>query len=501
VRRAGQLTLFENGEPALSFPDPESAEVAAHLPLLAAPHVERVLVTAEALGGALGEVLKHPVAGVDCVVADPQAAALALPRLPGELAAAAADPRVHLRNADPRAWIAAHPGTYDAMLLGAVEPTSALADRLATREFFALARRALRPGGILTLTLSAPPNYLGPEVRLRNASIARALAAEFPRVEVLRAAPLTLLASDAPAPLADAARLGARLRERRIAVKTLSPEVIAALLEPERAAEAGRELRETPVRENRDAAPAAYLYHARFREAAADPAVAAWLAALDGPARWAVFALPLLAGALAVLPRRPTVSRLRPALGAAAAATGCTAMALQFLLLFVHQTARGLLYVALGVLSGVFMGGLAAGSALSVALHRRGIPPGASLRRVAGALVALPALAGATFAAILGTGSGTFAPAADLLAGAAAAGCGLATGAAFALLTLADPDRAAGTGGAYYALDLAGSAAGALLASLWLLPLLGLPVALAFLATLQAAAALVLWRAGAFAVR
>jgi hypothetical protein len=115
--------------------------------------------------------------------------------------------------------------------------------------------------------------------------------------------------------------------------------------------------------------------------------------------------------------------------------------------------------------------------------------------------VALPALAGAAFAGTLAAGTGPLPLAADLLAGAFAAVCGLTGGLAFCLLTLSHPGGGAGVGGAYYAFDLAGSAAGALLASLWLLPLLGLPATLAFLALLQAASTLLLWRAGAIAWR
>jgi hypothetical protein len=49
-------------------------------------------------------------------------------------------------------------------------------------------------------------------------------------------------------------------------------------------------------------------------------------------------------------------------------------------------------------------------------------------------------------------------------------------------------------GGRSYALDLAGSAAGALLTSLWLLPLLGIAGAMAFVATLKAASLLLVLR-------
>ena len=256
ARVAGQVTLFANGEPAFSFPDPESAETAAHLPLLAAPRVARVLLTAEALGGALAEALKHPVTAVDVVVADPDVLPLVLPQLPAALAAALEDPRVRLRHGDLRAWVAAHPRR-----LRRRAPRLASSRRAPSPTGWRPGSssrscgRALRPGGVAALSLSSSPNYLGPELRLRNASVARALAAAFPRVEVLRA-------ESAHAPRLG--RAGSRSRDpgppRRAAAGAAAsrparsrPRSSPRCSTPSAPRAPARELRETRAAENRDA--------------------------------------------------------------------------------------------------------------------------------------------------------------------------------------------------------------------------------------------------------
>jgi spermidine synthase len=485
LRRDGLTTLAANGSPGASFPDPEAVEAATHLPLLGASRVRRVLLLNGAVGGALAETLKHPVERVDCLEDDPAVLPLARPHLDPAAAAALADPRVRVLTADPRAWLAGHPREYDAVLLGTVAPSSAAANRLATRESFALVRRALDADGVAAVALDASPNYPGPELLLRNASVAVAFAAAFPRVVVLRDAPLTLLGGDAASLSADPDRLAARFVERRLVTATLGPEVVRALVDPARNAAARRAWEGAGAEINRDGAPAAYFHHARYREAVADPVAAAWLAAPAGRGRWWVFALALAPAAAAMWPRRAPHAGRPLALGAAAAAAGATTMALQFLALFAWQSARGLLYGGLGVLSGLFMGG----SALGAWLALRRLAAGAAPTRLAVAsgvvLATLPAVAGAAIFGVLAAGAAGLPLLADLCAAAAAVSGGVAAGFGFAPLPAADPAGPA-SAGRYYALELAGSAAGALLASLWLLPLTGLAGALAFFAILEA---------------
>jgi len=498
VRSAGLLTLMRNGSPSFSFPDPESVEAATHLPLLAAPAVRRILLADGAVGGALAEALKHPVESLDYFESDPAAIPLVRPHLPAALAASLDDRRVRLLRGDLRSWLAAHPGRYDAVLLGSVEPGSALANRHATREFFQLVRAGLSDQGVASIALSGAPNYLSQELLTRNASVARAFGAAFQGMRVLQDNPLTLIGSAALAVDTDPTLVAARLNERGIRTRTLSPAVVRALLAPERAAGVQRQLAAARAPENRDAAPEAYFHHLRYRESAVDPAAAAWLTAVGGRLRWWAFALPGSLWFLALLPAAFRARVRRPAIFLATATTGGTAMALQFLVLFAWQSARGLLHPGLGILSGLFMAGLAAGGFAALRLLHHGAAAGRLLSRAEGLLTALPVLAGSAILAVLAAGAAAHTLAADALAASAAVLCGAAAGFEFPLIVPAAAGSRAspGMGGRCYALDLVGSAAGALLASLWLLPLLGLRAALLFFALIKAATWLLLFRDG-----
>jgi hypothetical protein len=433
---------------------------------------------------------------IDYLESDPDVIPLVRPHLPPGPAAALADRRVRLLRGEARSWLAAHPGSYDAVLLGVVEPASALANRHATREFFGLVRAGLRENGVAAIALSGSANYLGPGLRLRNASVARAFDGAFTGTQVLRDNPLTLLGGTGSWGGADPERLAARFTERKLETETLSPEVIRALLDPARAAFVWRELGGADVLENRDTAPVAYFHHVLHRESAADPAAAVWLATPRGSRRWWVFALPASIAGIALLAPWGGSRGRRSALGLATAATGCAAMGLQFLLLFSWQSARGLLYPGLGILTGLLMAGLAGGGFLALRLLGRGLRAGRLLARAEAALTLLPGLAGAAMLAALAAGAASQPMLADLLAAGAALAIGAAAGFEFPLLvTAASRAKGAASGGVLYALELAGSAAGAIVGSLWLLPLLGLPASLAFFALIKGATWLLLHRA------
>jgi len=73
VSSGSQKSVYENGVLAVSVPDRRSAEETVHLPLLAHPSPERVLLLGGGLGGGVAEALKHPtVTSVDYVELDPE---------------------------------------------------------------------------------------------------------------------------------------------------------------------------------------------------------------------------------------------------------------------------------------------------------------------------------------------------------------------------------------------------------------------------------------------
>jgi spermidine synthase len=527
--RGSQRIFYTDGllafETQATFP-----EEVAHLALLAHPAPKDVLLIGGGIAGDLREILKHPVDSVTYVELDPLLIEAARDYLPAAEAAILDDPRVHLVLTDGRAFVASRPGSdgtqragsgsYDAIIMDLPEPTTGALNRFYTAEFFAQARKLLHPGGVLSFGLPSAENYWNPELAQRNASLYRTLGAVFPSVTVLPGEQDFFLAGEVPVEL-DAGVMSARLAQRGIQTRWVTPAYLQDLLTGDRFAQAQeRVTEETGVRINRDLSPLSYTY-----------SLAHWLArfypglrqAFEGAgllrAWWLAIPLVLLL-LLARWRRRWRVSLV-------VAGVGMAQMLLELVLLFAFQALHGSLYVEVGLIVTAFMGGLALGGAAGNRILRIGdcelqiadcesgrrpvdpIPdsdnPGqrskrgdpSFLRRALVGVLAGTAVYSAALPVLFSTSlrpQGVPQLAFPVLALIG----GLLGGMVFPLASgLKIEDRQSGIanpqsaiGGILYAADLAGGCLGALLGAALFIPILGIPQTCAAIALLAVAALL-----------
>ena len=466
TRRAGQVVVFHND--ALAWESQGTgAEELVHLAALQVAAPRSVLVLGGDIAGLAAEALKHRPERIDVVELDEAGLGLLARALDDDRRGALLDRAVRLHLDDPRRFVESAQ-EYDLLLVGAPEPASGQANRLYTSEFYTLAARALRPGGVLALSLRSSENLWTPQLVRRNASIHAALSAAFSDVLVLPGTSNVVLAAARPL-VRDPERLAGRLVERRLRTRLVSPPYVRYLLENDRTAEIARLLAEADARPNTDAWPACYqatqvLWLSRFfpRLAMADLPDPARLAAAHPVALGAA----ALAGlALLLLLRR--VPRLRRALVVAVA--GYAGMVLETVLLLHYQVKRGVLFSDLGLLLTLFMAGLAAGSLAADRLARRDSGPPA-LPRWPGAALLL-ALAALSAGAALGLVDGH---AGMLLTGAHLVAAGALVAALFSWASLHDVPGQREVVSPLYAADLLGGCLGSLLASLALFPWAGL---------------------------
>ena len=134
--------------------------VLAHLPLLLHPDPRRVAVLAFGTGTTAGAVSLHSgVERIDVLELSEAVCELA-PHfesvnhgvLSGE------DERVHVLLGDGRRTLREHPGAFDVVTMEPLLPNSPFAVYLYTREFYELARRSVRPGGLVCQWV--PPHAL-----------------------------------------------------------------------------------------------------------------------------------------------------------------------------------------------------------------------------------------------------------------------------------------------------------------------------------------------------
>ena len=152
-------------------------EPMVHLPAIAHPGPRSALVVGGGDGGAAEELLKHPsMQRVVLAELDADVVALAREWLGNIHRGAFDDPRLELRIGDARALVESGAERFDQIVLDLTDPFGPALD-LYTVEFYQACRRALHPGGVLSLHLGSPIHL--PQSMAR---IAASLRAVFPVV-------------------------------------------------------------------------------------------------------------------------------------------------------------------------------------------------------------------------------------------------------------------------------------------------------------------------------
>jgi len=131
-------------------------EPMVHLPAIAHPGPRSALVVGGGDGGAAEELLKYPsMERVLLAELDADVVHMAREWLGNIHHGALDDPRLEIRLGDARALIASCSERFDQIVLDLTDPIGPALD-LYTAEFYADCRRALNPGGVLSLHLGSP---------------------------------------------------------------------------------------------------------------------------------------------------------------------------------------------------------------------------------------------------------------------------------------------------------------------------------------------------------
>ncbi len=469
-----QLAVYENG--ALAF-DTEgfAAEAFADLAGLQHERPARALVINGGAEGVADALARHGIPEIHDVEVDRRAYDIVRARTSAVTTRAAASRPVQVHFEEPRRFLERH-ASYDLILLAAGEPVSGASSRFYTREFFDLCARRLARDGVLALRLAAAENVWPRPLVRRTASIVAAVREVFDTVDLVPGATLYVFASNGGRP-ATPAVLAARLAERRLQPRLVTPPYLLYLYTNDRRSEVDALLASAAgERPNTDAAPVSYRYAAQIWLSAFYPSMAAPAAPVAGRSGWMWWGgASALALAAAAWVRRGHNRRAAAGLLGA----GFVGMVLETVLLLRFQIANGVVYQQVGWLLTCFMAGMAAGGWAA-----GGAPPQPRQARLAIAA----ASAGASLLALLAV---AWFPSSAGLTGTSVllAVAGAAVGSAFAAgarLWRGDTGAAAST---LYAADVVGGSAGALAATLALVPVAGFQGAAA--AALAAGIALV----------
>lgn len=483
TRENRQTNFIQNALPVLSTHNTEQVEEAAHYAMAQRPDARRVLLVGGGIAGTAKELLKYR-ADVTCVELDPLFLEVGRRFLPDNLN----DLRIRVVNTDGRRFVQTTKEQFDMIILDLADPVTAQLNRFHTAEFFSEARQVLATNGVLALAVGRYENFVSPELARVLATAHRTLRSAFANVVMVPGGRVFFLASDGPLGL----DIAERLEQAEINTRFVNRNYLNAMLTPDRLAALERAV-SVDVTMNRDFNPTLYFHCLRH-----------WASQFD--TRLGIFGIALGLALLAY------VVQLR---GAAAAvfAGGFAASSLEVVLLLGFQALCGSLYYQLGIIVTVFMAGLAVGAACAnrrdatnaeSALPLKDSASAASRRLSVHVRLFSLALGVALFAALLPLVLrflGSIRPFSTSDLGVQAVinfltfALAALVGAQFPVANRVEGGNPGVAASRIYTADFLGASVGALLASAWLIPVLGVTKMCWLAAALNLLGAAAVWQA------
>ena len=504
LKKEGQVSVFTNGLWLFSQPDRLSAEHGVHLALLQHPDPKTILLLGGGIAGLLEELFKQPdIRSIDYVEPDPEFIPLLKPYLSSATDASLQDPRVRLFHQDPRIFMRRSHTCYDVILMNMGDPITAQMNRFYTEEFFAYVKQRLSSGGIFSFAVSGGESMLGPTQARFLGSIKKTLLRVFPQTLVYPGDQIRFFATDTSGELlSDYSTLANRIFERSLQLIYIREDIIQDALSPFRLDYLKSILEDVRgVAVNKDFFPICYFHNLMMWSVQWHEVLQKYLIILaDLKLRWLWTAL-AVTGVIIVAIFWTGRTKFRVAVAGSVFISGAIEMVLQVVFLLSFQIIEGFVYRQLALIIAFFMTGLAVGAGWIS--RKNPAPPKTNVARrlfirVQTGVCLLPIGLMLFFPLIDGEFRSFLSPTAmSWLFSGLSLITGVIGGVHFALAVTV----MAGTGvalekigGGFYALDLAGAAAGVLMAVLFIIPVYGIMNMLVFLSILAGISLLTLLR-------
>ncbi|NOX88041.1 MAG: hypothetical protein GXO77_03375 [Calditrichaeota bacterium] len=211
-------TLYQNGVPLFTIPDPQTAEETVHYSLLLHDNPKKILLIGGGFSGAVFEALKHPsVKSVDYVELDPEIINIYRQYFPQNWDRIEKDPRIHIHLSDGRHYLQKTKNKYDVIIIALPDPYTVQLNRFYTEEFFKLCSRRLNPQGILSFQITSSENYINDALARYIRCIYNSFKSVFRQNAFLPGSKLQFFLSNRKAPLElNTSLIMERLKNRNI---------------------------------------------------------------------------------------------------------------------------------------------------------------------------------------------------------------------------------------------------------------------------------------------
>lgn len=327
----GQLSFFENGVPLFSSNNTIANEEAVHYAMSQHPSPRNVLLISGAFSGIVDEITKYNVTIVDCVELDPEIIKL------GNNFFALRNEKTNVIVGDARSHLRKVSSYYNVVIINLPDPTNAELNRFYTKEFFQEVKHGMKPNGIVTFGLTSSEDYMSPETKQLNAGLYLTLKSVFSNVLVFPATRNIFVASDSELSYS----VAENLKEEKIETRYVNSFYLDSTLTKERIDYLNSSLK-TKARLNQDFSPIAYYYYILFWTRQFSISITPFLIAL------------LILIIIYLLQLKPVQFMIFT--------TGFASMAFEVIFVIAFQILYGYAYYGLAVIFAMFMLGLTTGS-------------------------------------------------------------------------------------------------------------------------------------------
>ena len=375
VTRSGtQTTLYDNGVLSFSHPDIIASELSVTCPMLIHPDPARVLLVGGGVASSLSEILEYPsVTEVDYVELDPLLIDLAVRSLPPGTTESLTDPRVRVLYTDGRRFIKTIDAVYDVIIINVADPINARINRYYTEEFLKETSRILAPNGVVSLSVGGAEEIISPTLASFLGCMAVTIDRVYPRRTTIPGKRVFfIMGGDEASLTTDPDVLIERMHERGIENLFVTEYYLPYALSAERTAYIDSVIDTAPhTRPNTDTEPIAFLYDMILWSLSFTPRTKLAILELSSVTPGRILTMLGIAAILwlsaivigGMMRARRAVAYL--SLGPAVLTAGFTEIALEVIIIVAFQTIYGYVYYQVGLIVTAFMAGLAAGSIIT----------------------------------------------------------------------------------------------------------------------------------------
>ncbi|MFC2096209.1 hypothetical protein ACFLQ3_00750 [Bacteroidota bacterium] len=332
TQQNGQTNYYENNILMSSTGDVISKEESAHLAMIQHLKPKKVLVLSGIVSGLMEEIVKYPVESIDYIDINPEIINISQNYLNTD-----SFKTLDLIQKDALRYLRTNSKKYDVVLINLPKPSTIQLNRYYTREFYQLLKKHLTDNSVISFSLPSSANYMNDEAKRLLSIIYSTVKSEFKNVLILPLGEDFIIASNASL----TTNIAQNIEEKNIQTEYLNSFYIDDELLNLRSNEIINQL-DVDVPLNKDFSPVFYQSQIKL-----------WMSQFNIK-YWIPSILIILFSGFFFI-RAGIVYK-------GVFAAGFAGTSIEIVLLLVFQVIFGYVYVATGIFIMIFMGGLALGS-------------------------------------------------------------------------------------------------------------------------------------------